>query len=81
MMRFVRKRPGSNLRQISLASGFTMQTVRKILIDFQEKNVIRDVFDSPYHHRRNFEITFTEKGLRILNLIDELEKTIMEEKC
>ena len=81
MMKFIRKKAGCNVRQISLASGFTHQTIRKILIEFQDCGIIMEVFKNPLFHQRNFAITFTTKGLKILNLIDELEETIREEKC
>jgi len=81
MMKFIRNRPRSNIRQIALATGFTTLTIRKILIEFQEHKIIMEVFNNPSFHKRNFAVTFTEKGLKILNLIDKLEETIREEIC
>jgi len=75
LIRYIRYR-ASDISTIARYSDFTMATVRKILIRFEEQGLINAVFNNPALHKRNYIIEFTPKAYKILGLIDEIRRIL-----
>lgn len=74
MMRIIRKK-SPNMRQLARETGFAYPQVRTVLQDFQRYNLIEPVFNIE-QEGREYNIRFTQKGLKILTLLEELERSI-----
>ena len=73
MLKYIRRR-NPNMRQIARETHFAYMWVREILQEFQKLGLIEPVFNNPEYEKRDYNITFTEKGLKLLEYIEDIQK-------
>ena len=73
MLKYIRRRK-PNMRQIARETHFAYQWVREIMLEFEKSGLIDPVFNNPEYEKRDYNISFTEKGLKLLDYIESIQK-------
>lgn len=66
----------TNMVKLSKKTGFTYMHVRNVLVKFQERGLIKPIFNTPTE-KRDYEVEMTKKGkitfeaLRLIKHLDE----------